>query len=49
MHKGKWKIVFILISIVLIVVVSNYFTRDKYTAINEDTIKKFQAKKSLSY
>lgn len=52
MLKGKWKLISILISIVLIVIVSNYFTRDKYTVTNEDTIKKVVGKETfelLSY
>ncbi|WP_431085938.1 hypothetical protein [Paenibacillus sp. 8b26] len=47
MLKGKWKLSFFLISIVLIVVVSNYFTRDKYTVNNEDTIKKVVGKETF--
>ncbi|ALP36929.1 hypothetical protein ASL14_12880 [Paenibacillus sp. IHB B 3084] len=47
MLKDKWKLIFILISLILIVVVSNYFTRDKYTVTNEDTIKKVASKEKF--
>jgi hypothetical protein len=52
MLKDKWKLILILIGIVLIVVVSSYFTRDKYTVTNEDAIKKVVSKETfelLSY